>query len=196
MDLLTIVLIGRSGCGKGTQADLLQEYISSKDDSKVFHLEAGQRFRNFINEETYASVLAKKISDEGELQPEFISIWAWTGELVNNLGKHDHLIIDGTPRRYSEAVILESAINFYERPKLEVVYLNISREEAAKRLKNRGREDDREKSDVDNRMDWFEEDVVPVLDYYRSHKRHGFHEVDGEQSVEKVHEDILDTLGI
>lgn len=196
MNLLTIVLIGRSGCGKGTQANLLKEYIAGKDERKTFHLEAGQRFRNFINEETYSSLLAKKISEDGELQPEFISIWAWTGELVNNLGRHDHLIIDGTPRRYSEAIILESAIDFYSRPKLEVVYINISKEEALKRLKGRGRADDLEKSDVENRMNWFDADVVPVLDYYRSHKRHGFHEINGEQSVEDVHLEILSSLGI
>lgn len=196
MNLQTIFLIGRSGCGKGTQAELLTKYFKENDDRNVFHLEAGQRFRNFIEEETYSSTLAKKVSEDGSLQPEFLSIWAWTGELIKNLEKHDHLIVDGTPRRRSEAHIMESALDFYGRHQVDVVYLNVSKGWSIDRLKERGRADDIEKSDVMERMNWFDGDVVPVLDYYRAHKIHRFHEIDGEQEIEKVHRDILDSLDI
>jgi adenylate kinase family enzyme len=196
MNLKTIIFIGRSGCGKGTQIEQLTEYIRENDTKEIFHLEAGQRFRNFINEGSYSSFLAKRISEEGGLQPEFLSVWAWTGELINNVEKHNHLMIDGTPRRKSEALILDSALDFYRRADIDVVYINVSRTWATDRMKARGRSDDKEASDIKNRLDWFDTDVAPVLDYYRSKKDYNFHEINGEQSIEKVHEDILNSLNL
>jgi adenylate kinase len=196
MNLKTIIFIGRSGCGKGTQSEKMLDFLKVHDKRKVFHLEAGQRFRNFIAEETYSSLLAREIADAGGLQPEFLSIWAWTSELIKHVDKHDHLMIDGTPRRLIEAKILESALDFYGRPQIDVIYLNVSREWATERMVERGREDDKERSDIDNRMKWFENDVAPVLDYYRAHKYHNFIEINGEQDIEKVHLDILETLNL
>ena len=196
MNLKTIIFIGRSGCGKGTQVDQLSQYIKEHDNRSIFHLEAGNRFRNFINEDTYSSILAKHIADEGGLQPEFLSIWAWGGEMIKHVEKHQHLFVDGTPRRYIEAKILESAFDFYGRNEVDIVYINVSREWATKRMKARGRHDDKDAKDVTARLDWFDDDVVPVVDYYRAHKSHNFHEINGEQSIEKVHEDILGSLDL
>jgi adenylate kinase family enzyme len=196
MNVKTIIFIGRSGCGKGTQVEKITEHLKENDNKEVFHLEAGQRFRNFINEGTYSSFLAKRVSEEGGLQPEFLSVWAWTGELINNLDKHTHLMIDGTPRRKDEALILGSALSFYERTDIDIVYINVSREWATNRMHERGRADDIEDSDIKNRLDWFDDDVVPVLDYYRAHKSYNFHEINGEQEIEKVYGDILKSLDL
>lgn len=196
MDLKTIIFIGRSGSGKGTQAEKLRGFLELYDTRKTFHLEAGHRFRSFIAEENYSSLLARKISEDGGLQPEFLSIWAWAGELINSVDKHDHLMIDGTPRREIEAKILESAFDFYGRNNVEVVYINVSKKWAMDRMKKRGRADDKELADVEARMEWFERDVSRVLDYYRSHKNHKFHEINGEQSIEKVYLDIITALGL
>jgi adenylate kinase family enzyme len=196
MDLQTIIFIGRSGCGKGTQAKKMQDFLERHDKRKVFHLEAGERFRLFIQDDTYSSVLARRISDDGGLQPEFLSVWAWTGELINNVDKHDHLLIDGTPRRKNEALTLGSAFEFYNRDKIDVVYLNVSEDWSRQRLEDRGREDDKEISDVDNRMQWFTRDVVPVIDYYRAHRTYNFHEINGEQSIDKVHKEIIESIGL
>ena len=127
MDLKTIVIIGRSGCGKGTQVQKMKELIESQDDRKIFHLEAGERFRKFIKEDTWASELAIEVSEVGGLQPEFLSIWAWTREIIEGLKPDQHMFVDGTPRRLSEAKILESAFEFLSRPKVDIVYLNVSK---------------------------------------------------------------------
>jgi len=196
MDFFTIIFMGRSGCGKGTQVNKLIEHISSVDKHNVLHLEVGGRFRAFIKEDTYASRLANEISESGGLQPEFLSIWAWSGELVQNLNPENHLIIDGAPRRLSEAKILESVFKFYNRGKIQIVYLNVSKDWAIERMKARGRKDDVEMDDVMTRMNWFDTDVVAALDYYRAHKSHLFHDINGEQSIEDVHKEILNSLEI
>lgn len=196
MELLTVIFIGRSGCGKGTQIDKLSSYLSKKDDRKIFHLEAGQKFRSFISGNTYSANLAKQINDYGGLQPEFLSIWAWTGEIIDNLDKNQHFFIDGTPRRLSESKILESVFTFFSRKKVSIVYLNVSRDWSISRMQNRNRNDDREMSDIIARLDWFDSDVVPVVEYYRTQKTHDFFEINGEQSIDEVHNDILKKLKI
>ena len=113
MKTLTNIFIGRSGCGKGTQIKQLTQSVESQDWKRVFHLEAGDRFRKFIEEESYSTKLAREISDDGGLQPEFLSIWAWGGELAKGFKEDQHLFIDGTPRRLIEAKILESVFDFY-----------------------------------------------------------------------------------
>jgi adenylate kinase family enzyme len=201
MDLLTVIFIGRSGCGKGTQVEKLSEYLKSdkfaeNEKREIFHLESGERFRQFIKGDSYASKIANAINEKGGLQPEFLSVWVWTSEIVENLTPTKHLVLDGTPRRVVEAKILETMFEFYSRPNVQVVYLNVSEDWAMDRAKERGRSDDVDLEDVETRMKWFNSDVVPVLDYYRAHKAHTFHEINGEQSIEKVHEDVLKSLGI
>jgi len=196
MNLQTIVFIGRSGSGKGTQVEQFKNFIKNNDNREVFHLEAGNRFRSLINEKTYTSQLAKEVADKGGLQPEFLSIWAWTDEMVYSLKKEEHLMIDGTPRRLSEAKILESFFEFFNRQKVDIVYLNVRNEWAIQRMKERGRNDDKDLNVVIARLDWFETDVVPVLDFYRAHKSYRFHEINGEQEIDKVSEDILKSLSL
>ncbi|HMO78981.1 MAG TPA: nucleoside monophosphate kinase [Candidatus Paceibacterota bacterium] len=196
MELLTVIFIGRSGSGKGTQIEKVSSYVKSVDQRPIFHLEAGESFRNFIKDGTYSSNLAKEVNDRGGLQPEFLSVWAWTGEIVRKFGPNQHLFIDGTPRRLSEAKILESVFDFFDRKKVKIVYLNVSRNWSIEKMKNRGRNDDKEMSDILARLDWFDSDVVPVLDYYRSHRVHEFIEINGEQSIEDVNKDILIGLEI
>jgi adenylate kinase family enzyme len=196
MNLQTIVFIGRSGCGKGTQVEQFKKFLKENDNREIFHLEAGDRFRNLINENTYTSKLAKEVADRGGLQPEFLSIWAWTDKMVHSLNKDEHLMIDGTPRRLSEAKVLESVFDFLNRTDVNIIYINVSRDWAIQRMKERGREDDKNLEDVIARLDWFETDVVPALDFYRSHKSHKFHEINGEQEIDKVAEDILKSIGL
>lgn len=196
MHILTNIFIGRSGCGKGTQIDKLIELIEEKNLGDVCHLEAGDRFRNFIGRRYWASEIARGICDRGELQPEFLSVWAWADELIKTLKKDQHLFVDGTPRRLNEARILETAFDFFGRDKVNIIYLNVSRKWAADRMKDRGRSDDLELENREMRLNWFEEEVVPVLDYYRSHKTYNFIDINGEQSIREVHYDIVKAVGL
>ncbi len=196
MDLLTIIFVGRSGCGKGTQVEKLIEYIKTKDKRGIFHVEVGARFRAFLKEGSYASSLAEKISDIGGLQPEFLAVWAWTSELVKYLKPNQHLLIDGTPRRADEAKILDTALDFFERDNVHVVYLNVSLDWAIDKMLRRGRIDDQDIKDLNEKMRWFEKDVLPVVEHYSQNGRVHLHEINGEQTVEKVHKDIVESLDL
>ncbi len=69
----TIIFIGNSGCGKGTQANLIEEFFK-KNNQKVLHLELGDHFRDFLSMTTYTAKSANQIAQQGALQPEFLAI--------------------------------------------------------------------------------------------------------------------------
>ncbi len=191
MNPKTFIFIGRSGCGKGTQAELLIEYLKKNDaNTPVYYLETGQSFRNFIEGGSYSSELAKVIYDHGELQPEFLAVWAWSHLMIENLKGGEHLIVDGTPRKAHEAAVLDSAMKFYRREKPNLVYVNVSSDWSRERLLARGRSDDN-RDDIDQRLKWFDTDVVPAINFFKNNGDYNFIEVNGEQSVDAVHEEII-----
>ncbi|OIO33199.1 MAG: hypothetical protein COZ49_00495 [Candidatus Yonathbacteria bacterium CG_4_10_14_3_um_filter_47_65] len=191
----TFIFIGTSGCGKGTQAKLLRAYLEKNDHGiEIFYLQTGSHFREFIKGDTYTQKLANEIMEDGEREPDFLAVWIWSEAFIKNIENKEHFIIDGTPRSLNEAVVLDTAIRFYKRGKPYVVFINTSREWARERLRGRGRADDKEESDVENRLNFFETDVMPAVEYYRQNPDYIFLEINGEQSIEDVHHDIAAKL--
>ncbi len=192
----TLVFIGRSGCGKGTQIKLLHDILENKDKgSEIFYLETGQRFREFIKQEIYSAVLAKTIYESGERQPDFLAIWMWSHLLVESFKGTEHLIADGTPRSLSEAIAFVSAMKFYKRPQVTVVYMNVSREWSEKRLGERGRFDDVDADKVKRRLDWFDKDVMPAVEFFKDSSDVNLIDIAGEKTIEEVHAEIVQKLG-
>ncbi len=190
----TFVFIGRSGCGKGTQAELLEENLKKNyPESPIFYLETGQGFRDFITKDSYTSKLSEKMYKMAEAQPSFLAIWMWTHMIVEKFKGNEHLFIDGTPRGYSEALVLTSAMKFYNR-RATVIYINVSREWSEERLMNRGRMDDLSKEHVKKRLDWFDKDIMPAVEYFRYSPDYKFLDVNGERPIIEIHQEILQRL--
>jgi len=191
--LHTVIFIGRSGCGKGTQADLLKERIVKEDHRKrkILYIETGDRFREFVRGKSFSSKLSKIIYDRDARQPDFLATVMWSEILINHLEEDMHLVFDGVARSQSEAKILSTALWFYQREKPAVIYINVSRKWSEEKLLRRGRSDDVNISRIDKRLDWFDKDVIPSIEYFKSNPFFRVIEVNGEQSVEKVHEEIL-----
>lgn len=193
----TIILHGRSGAGKGTQAALLKEYLEKKDPhNKVVYISTGQAFRQFMNGDTYAARCTKKILDEGGFLPEFLAVWVWGDSLNQRIHSGDeHVIFDGAARRPAEGPMMDSALTFFRRSDPVVVVINVSRERATEHLKKRGRYDDNDE-DIKSRLDLYETEVVPTLEYFKHNSRYRYIDIDGEQSVEEVHRNVIEKLGI
>jgi len=191
----TFMFIGRSGCGKGTQAAFLHDYIKKQDPKReILAIETGAKIRAFIaNEKGYAAELSREIYDAGGLQPGFLTAWIWSSVLIKELSADTHLMFDGTPRRILEAHLLDSAFTFFKREKPHLIFLNVSREWARERLLARKRIDD-SKKDIDARLAWYDTDVVPAIEFYRNNSDYHFHDINGEQAIEKVYADILKSL--
>ena len=190
----TYIIIGRSGAGKGTQADLLQEYIKQQDSNAgILYVESGEEFREFLKRDTHASKLAQNINIEGKLQPAFLAIWVWAKSLIENLDDKKLLIIDGTPRKINEAHVLDEAFSFYGRKDTNVIFINVSDKWASDRLKERKRSDDTDEG-IEKRLNWFDEETMPAVEFYRNNSQYNFFEINGEQTVEEVHNEIVKNL--
>jgi len=78
---------------------------------------------------------------------------------------------------------------------LYVIIINVSRDWAIKLLLARGRHDDNEE-DINSRLDWYETNVVPAINFFKEHTDYKILEVDGEATIEEVHKRIIESLGI
>lgn len=188
-----IVFFGRSGCGKGTQAKLLEEFLKNKGRN-VIYTETGNQLREFIKSKNYSSKLAEEILRDGKLIPVFLPIWIWTNILVKNFDGNQDLILDGVCRRREEAIALDSAFDFYQIEKPSIILMNVSKNWSFTRMMERKRSDDTPEK-IQNRLDWYERDVVPSIEYFHSKPNFNFIEINGEQSIENVHKDIIKALG-
>lgn len=186
------IFIGRSGSGKGTQAELLKKYLDSSG-RKVEYIATGQAFRDFIQGDGYTQDLSRKLMDEGKLQPEFLAVWMWGGEFVQRLEGDEEIILDGTPRSLNEAKMLGDALAFYGFTP-QVLHMDISHDEAVERLTKRGRADDKEMKDIEERLRWYEEDVVPAIEHYRDEDFYMVYDIKGEGSIEEIHQNIKERL--
>ncbi len=190
----TFIFIGRSGCGKGTQAELVKDYLKKKDPSRrTLYIQTGAELREFREGKSATQKLSKEIYDKGGLQPEFLAVFAWTSVLVKKYTGDEHLIMDGMPRKYHEAGVLDSVFSFYKINKPHVIYIDISKDEAMKRLLARKRFDDLSE-EIEARLKWFEIEVIPTLDFFKNNPDYNYVIVNGEQSPEKVHEEILSKM--
>jgi adenylate kinase len=192
MDKQAYIFIGRSGCGKGTQANLLKDFLT-KQGKTFFNLETGDKFREFVKGDSYSSQLANKIGKTGGLQPEFLATLMWASSMVDQVKGGEDFVLDGTPRKMTEAKILDSALRFYEFKKPIVVFVNVSRKWSEDRLLGRGRADD-DTEEIEKRLNWFDTDVQPVIDWYKGEDSYNFLDINGEQTIEEVHQEIMDKI--
>lgn len=198
-----IFFLGKSGSGKDTQADLLIEKF------KFNFISSGDLLRDFKNRssafpedslERYEADGIKRILDTGKFVPTLTVACQWRFaalEVMKNFKQSTGLVFGGSPRKLAEAMILDDFFSKWpdaqEYFKICPVEITLSNEEAAKRLLLRRREDDNERA-IKNRLSEFEEFVVPVIDYFKKSGR--LLTVNGEQSIDDVHKDVLKVLDI
>ncbi len=189
------IFIGRSGCGKGTQADLLMEHLCQIEDKscKTLHIETGALLREFVKGDSFTQILSKQTMDEGLLMPEAVMVYLWENYLIYNFSGKENVIFDGCPRKFHEAQLLDSALTFYKVEKPTVIYMNVSRTWSEKRLQGRARKDDTKEA-IERRLAWFETEVMKTIEYYKTNPYYNFIDVNGEQPIEDVHNEILAKL--
>lgn len=192
----TFIFFGPSGSGKGTQAKLVMEKLKQVDpERQVLYLETGQKFREFATEASFTAKKVKEILGSGGLMPEFLPVWIWTQYFVDHVSGDEHMILDGISRRPHEALVIDSAMQFYERKNPTVISLEVSPESSALRMLNRGRGDDN-KQEMKSRLEWYEKNVVPAINHFKNNAYYKFITINGEGSIEAVHAEILEKIGI
>lgn len=161
----TVLLFGAPGSGKGTQGAILGRVPG------FYHCSCGDVFRR-IDISTGLGKIFYEYSSRGELVPDEVTVnmWAESIHAQTVLGQYkpnkDLLILDGIPRTVNQARLLEAHIEV-----LKVVHLYCSDEKAMfERLRRRAlkenRFDDADEKVIRKRWAVYEQESIPVLDYY------------------------------
>lgn len=185
----TFIFIGRSGCGKGTQAALLEKYIKEQG-CEVVRLGMGDFARTRAQQNTLTGKWIQSILNAGGFFPSWLASSLMLEMMESQLVSHDQVVLlDGSPRRLSEAQVLDEFMENLHRPPVQPIYLDISEDESRRRLVSRGRSDDTADA-ITNRLAWFTTQVIPVLNYYGDR----LITVTGESDINAINAKIIESL--
>lgn len=195
MDIKTVIFVGPQGSGKGTQIEKLKAVLEAQDERRrVVDIQTGRRFRALAaKQETFAEDKVAATLDSGKLQPDFLVAVLWGQAMIDQLDDKSHLLIDGFPRTIGQVPDLEDAFTFFARNHIDVINLETPESVVRARMLDRAREDDTTES-IEERLRWYREDTLPVLEHYRNRANATVHDVDGTDTIDGVHAQVLETL--
>ena len=192
----TFVFFGMAGSGKGTQIELLKNYLEKNNISKEFVFASpGNEYRKIVSSGGYSGFYIKEIMHQGLLLPDFLTTSLINTEIVNKITEDSSIIADGYPRTINQSIALEQILNFFKRDSAHIIYIEVSREEAVKRMKLRARSDDTDEGII-KRFDEYVNNVLPAMDYFKDKPGYIIYKINGEQSIEEVHQEIIKSLNI
>ncbi|MBI2025205.1 nucleoside monophosphate kinase [Candidatus Kaiserbacteria bacterium] len=187
MNTRTVFFIGKPGCGKDTQAELLSQATGWPVVS------AGDQFRKLAEEDSVLGRKIKKEIDSGALAPDWLAMHLYLSSLLK-LADEDSVIFDGFSREVSQAKLIITSLAWLKRP-FTVLNIAVSDESVKKRLAMRaqtsGRADD---GVVDERLKEYYENTEPAIEFFK--KEGMLMEIDGEPAPKKIAENIRSVLNI
>lgn len=206
------VLLGKQGAGKGTQAARLAEHYG------VRHVSTGELFRSAAARGTAVGLEAQKFMESGNLVPDDVVIRVVEEQLVDDGSLSDGFVLDGFPRTEPQAIELERLLT---DPLDIVVNLEVSHDIVLDRIAGRRvceqcgatyhvnmppkdnwtcdvcggnvvqRDDDTEAA-VTRRLELYEQETVPLIEFYRRLGK--LVVVDGEGDGDDVFKRLIDVI--
>ncbi|MBI3109738.1 nucleoside monophosphate kinase [Candidatus Daviesbacteria bacterium] len=165
-----ILFLGAQGSGKSTQGKLLAQFLG------LPYISTGDIFRAMTGE-------IKQILDQGKLVDD-----QTTSKIVEEKLREEEyrngFILDGYPRTMEQIKLFDPGFD-------KVIYLDLSDEEATRRLLARAREDDTAEL-IAERLRNYHQQTDPVLDYYQ--QKGMLKQIDGLSSIDRVQQRIRDAI--
>ncbi|MBL3656988.1 adenylate kinase [Fulvivirga sediminis] len=192
--MLNIVLFGPPGAGKGTQSEkLISKY-------NLTHISTGDLFRKHLKEGTELGKLAQKYMDDGNLVPDEVVI-GMVDDKIKNTEDVNGFIFDGFPRTVTQAKALDKLMDGKGTPISGMIALEVPFEELRTRLLERGkvsgRADDQNEEKINNRINVYQEETLPVSEYYKEQGK--YNAIDGVGSIDKIFDkisEVVDSLSV
>ena len=125
---------------------------------------------------------------------DFLTDALFANILISLLTSEKNLVADGYPRTVPQSELFEEMMKFYRHDKVNIVYIEVGQAEAMRRNLLRGRADDT-KEGITKRFEEYMKNVIPSMNYFKDKPGYTIYTVNGEQSVENVHQDIIKALG-
>tara|TARA_B100001559_G_scaffold116862_1_gene98224 strand:+ start:526 stop:1101 length:576 start_codon:yes stop_codon:yes gene_type:complete len=179
--MFNIVIFGKPGSGKGTQANFLKEKYN------LYHISTGDLFRKNISNQTKLGVEAKSYLDNGDLVPDSVTIKMLENEVLSNKEVNGY-IFDGFPRTLNQAKSLDDFLSSINLKINATIALDVNEDELITRLLDRGkttnRSDDQDIEKIKNRFNEYNTKTSILINFYS--KQDKFFSVDGKGSVNDI----------
>ena len=179
--MINIVLFGKPGAGKGTQAKFL------KSKYQLFHISTGDLFRHHISNKTNLGQLAQSFMNKGDLVPDRVTI-DMLKDAVETHSDTKGFIFDGFPRTTKQAEALEKFLSEKFMEISATLALDVDDDVLVDRLVNRGktsgRVDDQDEEKIRNRFEEYNNKTAPLRDFYEAQGK--FHSVNGIGSIDEI----------
>ena len=213
--MMNLILLGPPGAGKGTQAKLLVKKF------QIPQISTGDMLRAAVQDSTPMGIRAKVCMESGALVPDEVVIGIVQDRLVKS-DCLNGFILDGFPRTVAQADALQKMLGSLNRSINHVVSVTVAKEELLQRITGRRtcrlcgqgyhilfdppkveakcdecggelfqRDDDQEET-MRKRLDVYEEQTAPLIDYYK--KESLLRPVEGVGSISDIQQKILTVL--
>ncbi len=184
----TVLLTGRPGSGKGTQAKRLAS------DFGWTHFSTGDLFKALRGGEGPIAEKVRESYDAGKLLPDWFATYLFE-DIMLKLGDSAGIICEGYPRSETQAQTFDSIMTWLGRPYV-ALDLDVPDEEVTRRMLSRAemehRPDSATKEQIEARLSTYHEHTAPVLDYFK--KQGKLVTIDGTKTPEEVEAAILAAL--
>jgi adenylate kinase len=187
--MLNLILFGKPGSGKGTQASLI------KNKYNLVHISTGDVFRKNMSNKTDLGMLAKGYMEKGELVPDEVTVNMLKEELEYHL-PCDGFIFDGFPRTSYQAEKLDALLTKYSLNIHLTIALDVDNETLIKRLLNRGkssgRADDQSEDKINKRLQEYDKKTKPLIEFYT--KQNKYKSINGIGEMDDITARIVNLL--
>lgn len=186
----TVLLFGAPGAGKGTQGKILGTI------PQFFHFACGDVFRSLTIDSELGRIFIDH-SSRGELVPDEATVRLWREKIdaSRHLGLFDPtvdtLVLDGIPRNTNQAGMLSDALDVRAIFNLSCSDMDQLVRRLQRRALRENRLDDANLDTIRRRLDTYEKETRPVLDFYGQDL---VHFIDSSKPPIKVLLDMLHIL--
>jgi adenylate kinase len=211
---LNLILLGKPGAGKGTQAERL------KEDFGLPYIGTGDLLRKHKDELTELGKEAASYMDNGDLVPDELVIRMILEEIEEKGG--DGFLLDGYPRTIAQADALAGALDESGRRLTAALYIDADDDTVVERLSGRRQcvknghlyhvtfdppkhdnmceqcgtrlvqRDDDKPEKIRRRLETYHAETEPLISYYD--QRGLLRRFDGSRAPAEVHDHIRATL--
>ena len=189
LTMTNLVLFGKPGAGKGTQATFL------KDKYNLVHISTGDLIRAEKEKGTELGKIAESYSKRGMLVPDEITIKILEEE-VERHPNAEGFIFDGFPRTIAQAEALD---DFLESKGMRIhgtLALEADDEALILRIIERGkvsgRADDQDEGKIRTRFAEYNEKTAPLIAFYQTQGK--YHPINGIGTIEEITTRLSETI--